>query len=180
MSIIVSELFLSACLTPLHCALPQDTPERKHFPQPRPRQPPADPDICPYPTSFFPHLPPLPPPLTRSPHPSTAHVCQSWLVYMGSSSRQKSDGIHPNPPTCAPPLLKIKKKKWKKKTTTNLHVGPTARDPALLTEVGGGGSMTKTTACVEEHCLRLWLEIFSGKNRILYTIVVGVKKGGTY
>jgi len=48
----------------------------------------------------------------------------------------------------------------------NSHAGPTARDPALLTEVegvGGVGGMTKTTACVGEHCLRLRLEIFSGK-----------------
>lgn len=28
---------------------------------------------------------------------------------------------------------------------------------------GGWGGMTKTTACVGEHCLRLRLEIFSGK-----------------
>lgn len=136
--------------------------------------------------------PPSPAPaarsLARSPVPPF-HVCQSWLVYTGSSSRQKSDGIHPNPPPVPPPAphtptptpTPLKKKiPPKKKSTTNLHVGPTARDPALLTEVGGGGCMTKTTACVEEHCLRLWLEIFSGKNRILYTIVVGVKKGGTY
>lgn len=46
---------------------------------------------------------------------------------------------------------------------TNSHTGPTARDPALLTEVEGRGGMTKTTACVEEHCLRLRPEIFSGK-----------------
>ena len=46
MSIIVSELFLSACLTPLHRSLSGDTPERKHFPQPWPRQPPTNPDIC--------------------------------------------------------------------------------------------------------------------------------------
>lgn len=36
--------------------------------------------------------------------------------------------------------------------------------------------MTKTTACVGEHCLRLRLEIFLEK-RILCTMVVGVKKG---
>lgn len=46
--------------------------------------------------------------------------------------------------------------------THDLHTGPTARDPALLTEVERGG-VTKTTACVGEHCLRLRLKIFSGK-----------------
>lgn len=40
MAIIGSELFLSACFTPLHCTLSGEAPERKHLPQPWPQDPP--------------------------------------------------------------------------------------------------------------------------------------------
>lgn len=153
MNIIVSELFLSACLTPLHCALSEDTPERKHFPQPWPQQPPTNPDICsislPFlPSSRFHACPPLHHPcLTKLTGLHGEEVGRLWRA----------------------PHLYLK--------NTNLHVGLTARDPALLTEVGGydkddslcGGTLS---AAVTRNLFR--------KNRILYTIVVGVKKGGTY
>lgn len=129
---------------PLHRTLSGDTPKRKHFPQPQPQQPPTNPDICHFPAPL-------------SPPPSAFHACfvssLSMSVKIDQFTGRKADSG--KPPTCT--LKRM-----------NLHTGLTARDPALLTEVegeerGGGGGMTKTTACVGEHCLRLRLEIFSGK-----------------
>lgn len=113
---------------------------RKHFPQPRPRQPPANPDICSFTRPFFP-----PPALQVLHFFPLSHVCQDWPGEQVGRLRQTP---HLYPETQI--------RTW----------GPTARDPALLTEVewrGREGGMTKTTACVGEHCLRLRLEIFSGK-----------------
>lgn len=127
-----------------HSPSPGDTPKRKHFPRLRPEQPPANPDICSFArpslcgfrARFF-----LPSPrLSKIDH------------FTGGTGRQT--------PSIPPPTCTLKR--------TNSHAGPTAKDPALLTEVEGGGcveggGMTKTTACVGEHCLRLRREIFSGK-----------------
>lgn len=140
MNIIVSELFLSACLTPLHRTLSGDTPERKHFPQPRPQQPPTNPDIC----SFT--RPSLPPSGFHARFfPPLIHVCQNWPVYRGTGRQT---------PPSPPPIP------W------NTWIRTRGRLPEILLywlKWRGGGGMTKTTACVGEHCLRLRLEIFSGK-----------------
>lgn len=128
-----------------HSPSPGDTPKRKHFPRLRPEQPPANPDIC----SFArPSLCGF-----RARFSSPLHVCQKLTTLQGEQVGRLSQP--PPPPTCT-----LKR--------TNSHAGPTAKDPALLTEVEGGGcveggGMTKTTACVGEHCLRLRREIFSGK-----------------
>lgn len=58
-------------------------------------------------------------------------------------------------------------------------MGPTARDPALLTEVEGGGYDKDDSLCGGTLSAAVTRNLFR-KNRILYTIVVGVKKGGTY
>lgn len=158
MNIIVSELFLSACLTPLHCALSEDTPERKHFPQPWPQQPPTNPDICsislPFlPSSCFHACPPTP----RSPSMSVKIDRFTW-----GRGRQ----------TLASPPPVPKKHKFARGadcqrscfTDWSGGVGGYDKDDSLC-----GGTLS---AAVTRNLFR--------KNRILYTIVVGVKKGGTY
>lgn len=140
MSIIVSELFLSACLTPLL----QETPLRGSiFHGCGPSNPPL--------TLTFVHLPAPLFVVSAPAFSSPLHVCQKLTTLQG----EQVGRLRQSPPTCT-----LKR--------TNSHAGPTAKDPALLTEVEGGGcveggGMTKTTACVGEHCLRLRREIFSGK-----------------
>lgn len=142
MSIIVSELFLSACLTPLL----QETPLRGSiFHGCGPSNPPL--------TLTFVHLPAPLFVVSAPAFSSPLHVCQKLTTLQGEQVARLRQS--PPPPTCT-----LKR--------TNSHAGPTAKDPALLTEVEGGGcveggGMTKTTACVGEHCLRLRREIFSGK-----------------
>lgn len=142
MSIIVSELFLSACLTPLL----QETPLRGSiFHGCGPSNPPL--------TLTFVHLPAPLFVVSAPAFSSPLHVCQKLTTLQGEQVGRLRQS--PPPPTCT-----LKR--------TNSHAGPTAKDPALLTEVEGGGcveggGMTKTTACVGEHCLRLRREIFSGK-----------------
>lgn len=143
MSIIVSELFLSACLTPLL----QETPLRGSiFHGCGPSNPPL--------TLTFVHLPAPLFVVSAPAFSSPLHVCQKLTTLQGEQVGRLRQSPPP-PPTCT-----LKR--------TNSHAGPTAKDPALLTEVEGGGcveggGMTKTTACVGEHCLRLRREIFSGK-----------------
>lgn len=63
---------------------------------------------------------------------------------------------------------------------TNSHTGPTARDPALLTEVEGRGGYDKDDSLCGGTLSTAATRNLFRKNRILYTMVVGVKKGGTY
>lgn len=145
-----------------HSSSPGDTPKRKHFPRLRPEQPPANPDICSFArpslcgfrARFF-----LP-----SPHLSKIDH------FTGGTGRQT--------PSIPPPTCTLKR--------TNSHAGPTAKDPALLTEVegggcveGGGGDDKDDSLCGGTLSAAATRNLFR-KNRILYTMVVGVKKGGTY
>lgn len=142
MSIIGSELFLSACLTPLHCTLSEETPERKHFLQPWPQDP--------LPTLTFILLP--------------AHFFTfgfgAWfffffhpfllLVIIDLFTGEQADRIQ----RAARPVP------WDTQICT---FGAVCQRSCFTKTEGRGGGMTKTTACVGEHCLRLRLEIFSEK-----------------
>lgn len=143
MSIIVSELFLSAGFTPLHRTLSGDTPERKHFPQPWPRQPPTNPDICSFtrPSRF--RAPSHPPP-----HPSMSVKIDPFTGEQVGRFRQA--------PHLYPETHEFARRADCQRSCFTDWIGGGWGG-------WGGGGMTKTTACVGEHCLRLRLEIFSGK-----------------
>lgn len=152
-----------------HSPSPGDTPKRKHFPRLRPEQPPANPDICSFArpslcgfrARFF-----LPSPrLSKIDH------------FTGGTGRQTPSIPVPPPFPPLPPHLYPER--------TNSHAGPTAKDPALLTEVEGGGCVEgggddkDDSLCGGTLSAAATRNLFR-KNRILYTMVVGVKKGGTY
>lgn len=120
MSIIVSELFLSACLTPLL----QETPLRGSiFHGCGPSNPPL--------TLTFVHLPAPLFVVSVPAFSSPLHVCQKLTTLQGEQvGRLRQSPSHP-PFPLFPPTCTLKR--------TNSHAGPTAKDPALLTEVEGGG-----------------------------------------
>lgn len=158
MSIIVSELFLSACLTPLL----QETPLRGSiFHGCGPSNPPL--------TLTFVHLPAPLFVVSAPAFSSPLHVCQKLTTLQGEQVGRLRQSP---PPTCT-----LKR--------TNSHAGPTAKDPALLTEVEGGGVCggwgddKDDSLCGGTLSAAATRNLFR-KNRILYTMVVGVKKGGTY
>lgn len=144
MSIIVGELFLSACITRLHCTLSKETPERKHFPQPWPQDPLLNLTFILLPAHFF----------NFGFHAwfflSLLAVGPNWPVY-GGTGRQNPTRC----PTCTP-------------RHKNLHIGAVCQRSCFTKMEGRGGGMTKTTACVGEHCLQLRLEIFSEKKDLIH------------
>lgn len=160
MSIIVSELFLSAGFTPLHRTLSGDTPERKHFPQPWPRQPPTNPDICSFtrPSRF--RAPSHPPP-----HPSMSVKIDPFTGEQVGRFRQ-APHLYPETHEFA------RRADCQRSCFTDWigggwgggGVGGYDKDDSLC-----GGTLS---AAATRNLFR--------KNRILYTMVVGVKKGGTY
>lgn len=136
MSIIVGELFLSACLTPLHCTLSEETPERKQFPQPWPHDPLL--------TLTFIFYPPI----------------SSFLVFMLDFSSLLSVKIDL---FTGKQVGRIQHAVRPVPGDTNLHIGVVCQRSCFTKMEGRGGGMTKTTACVGEHCLQLRLEIFLEK-----------------
>lgn len=144
-----------------HSPSPGDTPKRKHFPWLRPEQPPANPDICSFArpslcgfrARFF-----LP-----SPHLSKIDH------FTGGTGRQT--------PSIPPPPVP-----W------NAQIRTRGRLPKILLywlkwRVGGvwrvGGDDKDDSLCGGTLSAAATRNLFR-KNRILYTMVVGVKKGGTY
>lgn len=77
-------------------------------------------------------------------------VGPNWPVY-GGTGRQNPTRC----PTCTP-------------RHKNLHIGAVCQRSCFTKMEGRGGGMTKTTACVGEHCLQLRLEIFSEKKDLIH------------
>lgn len=157
MSIIVGELFLSACLTPLHHTLSRDTPERSIFHSRGPSNPPL--------TLTFVHLPaPL------SPH-SGFHArffppprpCLSKLTSLqGEQVGRLRQAPHLYP-----------------ETHEFAHGADCQRSCFTDWSGGEGGYDKDDSLCGGTLSAAATRNLFR-KNRILYTMVVGVKKGGTY
>lgn len=158
MSIIVSELFLSAGFTPLHRTLSGDTPERKHFPQPWPRQPPTNPDICSFtrPSRF--RAPSHPPP-----HPSMSVKIDPFTGEQVGRFRQ-APHLYPETHEFA------RRADCQRSCFTDWIGGGWG---------GWGGYDKDDSLCGGTLSAAATRNLFR-KNRILYTMVVGVKKGGTY
>lgn len=140
MSIIVSELFLSACLTPLQHTLSGDTTKS---------------------TATAPTTPPLTLTFVHLPAPLTPFCFPCLLFSPSLSMSVKIDqftGEQVGRLRQAPHLY----------PETHKFARGADCQRSCFTDWSGGegrgaGGMTKTTACVGEHCLRLRLEIFSGK-----------------
>lgn len=87
--------------------------------------------------------------LTSSFHaypPSSSYICQTWPVCRGEQVGRLQQAPHLYP-----------------ETHKFAHTAVCQRCCFTDWIWGGCGGMTKTTACVGEYCLRLRLEIFSGK-----------------
>lgn len=147
--------------SPLHRAISGDTPKRKHFPKLRPQQPPTSPDICSFTRPSLPHS-------SWHAHtpPTLWNICQRWPLYKGTGRQT------PSTPPQLPSTCTLKH--------TNSRTGPTASDPAFLTEVEERGGYDKDDSLCGGTLSAAATRNLFRKNRILYTMAVGVKKGGTY
>lgn len=127
-----------------HASLPFNTPyqETPLRGQPRPQQPPTNPDICSFTRLFF------PPCGFRACFFAFSSMSVKIDQFMGEQVVRLQRAPPPVPwdtQICTwgqLPEILLYWLKWRERKR---------------------GGMTKTTACVGEHCLRLRLEIFSGK-----------------
>lgn len=145
-----------------HSPSPGDTPKRKHFPRLRPEQPPANPDICSFArpslcgfrACFF-----LPSPrLSKIDH------------FTGGTGRQTPS--IPPPPHLYPETHKFARGADCQRSCFTDWSGRWG-------VCGGWGDDKDDSLCGGTLSAAATRNLFR-KNRILYTMVVGVKKGGTY